>query len=110
MTDVTLQDKLKFLLVVIVAGTGWYVIPPQITYVGTEYAIAYRMLLAGAAIALFAFCKKIPFPKFSKKTFSILLLSGIFLYSLNYLFIYLSRLEIPSFWYWVSCYFCRDCP
>lgn len=96
MTDVTLQDKLKFFLVVIVAGTGWYVIPPQITYVGTEYAIAYRMLLAGLAISLFALCKRIPFPKLSKKTFVILLISGVFLYSLNYLFIYQGLKYLPS--------------
>lgn len=96
MIDVTLQDKLKFLLVIVVAGTGWHVIPTQITYVGTEYAIAYRMLLAGTAIALFSLYKKIPFPKFSKKTLAILLVSGVFLYSLNYLFIYQGLKYLPS--------------
>ena len=54
MINMTLSDKIKFFLVVLTAGTGWFVIPPQISYVGTEFAIAYRMLLAGTAIVLFA--------------------------------------------------------
>lgn len=96
MSNVTSQDKLKFFIVLIIAGTGWYVIPPQITYVGTEYAIAYRMLLAGSAITLFALLKKVPFPKFSKQSLGILIISGIFLYSLNYLFIYQGLKNLPS--------------
>tara|TARA_R110002095_G_scaffold87238_6_gene76011 strand:+ start:1110 stop:2033 length:924 start_codon:yes stop_codon:yes gene_type:complete len=96
MTRVTLQDKLKFILITVVAGTGWYVIPSQITHVGTEYAIAYRMLLAGLAIVFFALSKKISFPRFSRQSLGLLLISGIFLYSLNYLFIYQGLKHLPS--------------
>lgn len=96
MINLTLSDKLKFALIILVAGTGWSIIPQTISYVGTEYAIAYRMILAGLFVAFFALHKKIPFPKRSLKNVVALLIAGSFLYSLNYLFIYKALTLLPS--------------
>ncbi len=96
MVEMTTQDKLKFVLIILAAGTGWFVTPPQIDYVGIEFAGAYRMLLGGGAIALFAFYKKIPFPTLSFKNVMCFVISGMFLYSVNYLMIYKALTVLPS--------------
>ncbi len=96
MVTISSSDKIKFLLTVLICGTGMYTISHHIAYVGKEFAIANRILLGGLIVCGYAYVKNRPFPALTPKACLSFLISGTCLYSLNYLLIYEAVLGIPS--------------
>ncbi len=96
MTNVLFLDKIKILTIVLIGGTGFLAVSFHMNYVEKEFAIAYRMLLGGVFIIAFTLFKRRPFPKITLSNVMKILISGLFLYAINYLFVYQAILGLPS--------------
>ena len=91
-----LSTIIKFVLCVLLAGTAWCFMPSQISHVGAEFAVGYRILIGGIALGIFAFIKKDAFPRLTRSTISLILINGIFLYGINYILLYSAIKYIPT--------------
>ena len=84
-----------FLIPSLIWGSTWYAITFQLGKVDPIVSVAYRSTLAGITLLVFAFFtgKKL---RFSSADHFFLFLQGLFLYGVNYWFVYLAETAIPS--------------
>lgn len=84
-----------FLLVALIWGSTWYVITGQIAAVSAHWAITYRFALATPAMFVLALVmrKKLAMPP---RAHRLALAMGLFQFSGNYTFVYLSERHLTS--------------
>ena len=76
-----------YLLVVLIWGTTWIAIPLQLGEVAEELSVAYRFALASISLFVFAHFSKRPLA-IPRKQYPMVMLMGVLLFSVNYLFVY----------------------
>ena len=87
---------LQFLLAALLGGTGWIWVPFQLKYLPFEFAVAYRFLLAGGGLLIFAYFTQRKEISFSWKTHLLFLLQGILFFGANYVLCYQASQYIPT--------------
>lgn len=90
-----MANALFYAITVLIWGSTWLGIKFQLGSVPPAQSVAYRFALA--ALILFAWClvRRLPL-RFSRTDHLYIALQGLFLFALNYLFFYLSELQITS--------------
>jgi drug/metabolite transporter (DMT)-like permease len=86
---------LLYLIVILSWGTSWLAIKFQIDAAPPTVSVAYRFLLAGALLISFAFFRGEKL-KFSRQDHLRIATQAVFLFCLNYIFIYFSEKYIVS--------------
>jgi drug/metabolite transporter (DMT)-like permease len=84
-----------YLTTVLIWGLTWIAIKFQLGDVAPEVSIAYRFALASTLIFLFILVRRLPL-KFGWRAQFYFALQGLFLFSLNYIFVYISELFLAS--------------
>ncbi|MFQ5944108.1 MAG: DMT family transporter [Anaerolineales bacterium] len=84
-----------YTITVAIWGSTWLAIRYQLGTVAPELSIAYRLVLASAILFAYSAVKRLPL-RFSRKAHLSFGAQALFLYSLNYLAIYLAEAYLPS--------------
>ncbi len=82
-----------FLLCALIWGSTWHAINFQIDHGNPSYAVAIRFLVAGLLLAIFVWLRRMPL-RFSRKQHLLFALAGVFLYTLDYSFLYAAQQHI----------------
>lgn len=90
-----MQNALFFAVTSLIWGSTWLAITFQLGTVAPEASIVYRFGLAAAVLAVYVWIRKLPM-KFSLRQHGFIVLQGAFLFSINYVLVYLSELYLPS--------------
>ena len=90
-----MNNYILFIVTLFCWSPTWYVIKFQLGYVDPLVSVFYRFLIASIIIFVYLFCKKKNL-KFSLNQHVWFLFFGICLYSLNYVFFYLSNTYLIS--------------
>lgn len=79
-----------YLIAVLIWGSTWLAIKFQLGVVSPELSIAYRFALAASLLFAFILVRRLSL-RFSLKSHAYFALQGLFLFSLNYLMVYLAE-------------------
>ena len=90
-----MNNHILFIVTLFCWSPTWYVIKFQLGYVDPLVSVFYRFLIAGIVIFIYLICKKKNL-KFSLNQHLWFLFFGVCLYSLNYVFFYLSNTYLIS--------------
>lgn len=90
-----MQDAFLFLVTAMIWGSTWLAITFQLGTVSPEASIVYRFALAAVILAAFAWVRRLPM-RFSPRQHAFIALQGTFLFSVNYILVYLAELHLPS--------------
>ena len=82
-----------FMLCALIWGSTWHAINFQIDHGNPSYAVAIRFLLAGVLLAIFVWLRGLPV-RYSPKQHLLFALAGVFLYTLDYSFLYAAQQHI----------------
>lgn len=84
-----------YTIVVLIWGSTWVAIPYQLGVVAEEVSVAYRFAIGALALYVFAIVtgKKLRLPL---RYYSMVIVQGIFLFSINYFFVYYGTAYITS--------------
>ncbi|MEI8320723.1 MAG: DMT family transporter [Alphaproteobacteria bacterium] len=85
-----------FLLVGLIGGTTWVLVPVQLKYLPFEFAVSYRFGLASLVLFTVALVKHRSFIKISRTDHLLLVLQGILFFGLNHILCYISSQYIPT--------------
>ncbi len=91
----TSRSMLQFVAVVLIWGTTWIVIKDQLAVVHPSWSVAYRFLLAGAALMGWCALRGEPLA-FPRASLRFLLLFAMLQFVMNFNFVYRAELHIPS--------------
>lgn len=88
-------DLTYFLITTLIWGTTWLAIKFQLDFVSPIWSVAYRFGLAGMILLVFCFLTKRSL-RFSWAQHRSIALQGVFLFSLNYILLYVSSEHLVS--------------
>ncbi|MFA9406848.1 MAG: DMT family transporter [Anaerolineales bacterium] len=90
-----MSNTLLYLITVIIWGSTWLVITFQLGTVPPELSVAYRFALASLILFVYIAARRLP-ARFSLKQHAFFALQGLFLFSLNYILVYLAESTLTS--------------
>jgi len=90
-----MSNTLLYLITVIIWGSTWLVITFQLGTVPPELSVAYRFALASLILFVYIAARRLP-ARFSLKQHAFFALQGLFLFSLNYILVYLAESFLTS--------------
>ncbi|MFA9492053.1 MAG: DMT family transporter [Anaerolineales bacterium] len=90
-----MSNTLLYLITVIIWGSTWLVITFQLGSVPPELSVAYRFALASLILFVYIAARRLP-ARFSLKQHAFFALQGLFLFSLNYILVYLAESTLTS--------------
>ena len=90
-----MSNTLLYLITVIIWGSTWLVITFQLGSVPPELSVAYRFALASLILFIYIAARRLP-ARFSFKQHAFFALQGLFLFSLNYILVYLAESFLTS--------------
>ncbi|MGB2895773.1 MAG: DMT family transporter [Anaerolineales bacterium] len=90
-----MPNALLYLITVIIWGSTWLVIKLQLGIVSPALSIAYRFTLAAGLLWLYVALRRLPM-RFSRRQHAFMALQGFFLFSLNYILVYLAEGYLTS--------------
>jgi drug/metabolite transporter (DMT)-like permease len=90
-----MQNVLFYLITVIIWGSTWLAIKFQLGMVSPELSISYRFWLSAAILLMYSLARRLPL-RFSWRAHAFMALQGFFLFSLNYIMVYLAEGYLPS--------------
>lgn len=90
-----MQDSLYYLLTCLIWGSTWLVITFQLGVVPPEASIVYRFALAALILMAYALARRLPM-RFTLRQHVFMALQGTFLFSLNYILVYLAEQNLTS--------------
>ena len=85
-----MQNGLLYFTSVMIWGSTWLAIKFQLGTVAPEISIAYRVTLAAIILLVYSLVRKLPL-RFSIQEHGYMALQGLFIFSLNYLLVYLAE-------------------
>ncbi len=88
-----MSSSFYFIVCALIWGSTWHAINFQIDYGNPSYAVAFRFLLASCVLAVFIQWRRLPM-RFSVKQHLSMCLAGLFLYTLDYSFLYAAQQHI----------------
>ena len=90
-----MQNALFYALTSLIWGSTWLVITFQLGVVPPEASIVYRFVLAALILLVYAAARRLPM-RFSPRQHAFIALQGTFLFSLNYILVYLAEQNLTS--------------
>ncbi len=90
-----MSNTLLYLITVLIWGSTWLVITFQLGSVPPELSVAYRFALASMILFVYIAARRLP-ARFSFKQHIFFALQGLFLFSLNYILVYLAESFLTS--------------
>lgn len=84
-----------YLITVFIWGSTWLAIKYQLGVVSPELSVAYRFGLAAVILIIFSLVRRLPL-RFNIKSHGFFALQGLFLFSLNYILVYLAEGYLTS--------------
>ncbi len=84
-----------YTVTVLIWGSTWLAIKFQLGTVAVELSVAYRFMLASLLLFLFVLLRGLPM-RFSARAHAYMALQGLFLFSLNYILVYLAEGYVTS--------------
>ncbi len=90
-----MQNALLYILTSFIWGSTWLAIKLQLGVVAPEMSIAYRFLLAALVLGIYVLIRRLPM-RFDLRQHLFIALQGLFLFSLNYILVYLAELALTS--------------
>ena len=90
-----MYNAFLYLVTVFIWGSTWLAIKFQLGVVPPELSIAYRFFLAALILFVFSLLRRLPM-RFELKTHGFFALQGLFLFSLNYILVYLAEGYLTS--------------
>jgi drug/metabolite transporter (DMT)-like permease len=90
-----LQNAAFYLLTSLIWGSTWLVITFQLGVVAPEASIVYRFALASLLLMVYARARRLPM-RFTGRQHAFMALQGTFLFSLNYILVYLAEQHLTS--------------
>lgn len=89
------QNTIYYLVTVFIWGSTWLAIKFQLGTVAPELSVAYRFALASAILFAFALVRGLRL-RFDLRSHGFMALQGVFLFSLNYILVYLAEGTVTS--------------
>ena len=90
-----MQNAAFYLLTSLIWGSTWLVITFQLGVVAAEASIVYRFALAALLLMIYALARRLPM-HFTPRQHAFIALQGTFLFSLNYILVYLAEQNLTS--------------
>lgn len=90
-----MSDSILYLITALIWGSTWLAITFQLGEVPPELSIAYRFGLASAVLVLYSLLRRLSL-RFSLRQHGYIALQGLFLFSLNYILVYMAELYLTS--------------
>ncbi len=90
-----MPNALLYLITVLIWGSTWLAIKFQLGIVPPALSIVYRFTIAAGILWLYTSFRRLPM-RFSRRQHAFIALQGFFLFSLNYVFVYLAEGTLTS--------------
>ena len=90
-----MQNVAFYILTSLIWGSTWLVITFQLGVVAAEASIVYRFALASLLLMVYALARRLPM-RFTPRQHAFIALQGTFLFSLNYILVYLAEQNLTS--------------
>ncbi len=90
-----MSNTMLYLITALIWGSTWLAITFQLGSVPPELSVAYRFALASLILFIYIAIKRLP-ARFSTKEHAFFALQGLFLFSLNYILVYLAESYLTS--------------
>jgi drug/metabolite transporter (DMT)-like permease len=90
-----MQNAAFYLLTSLIWGSTWLVITFQLGVVAAEASIVYRFALAALLLMVYTLARRLPM-RFTPRQHAFIALQGTFLFSLNYILVYLAEQNLTS--------------
>ena len=90
-----MQNAAFYLLTSLIWGSTWLVITFQLGVVAAEASIVYRFALAALLLLVYTLARRLPM-RFPPRQHAFIALQGTFLFSLNYILVYLAEQNLTS--------------
>src|SRR3972149_7028289 len=90
-----MQSAAFYLLTSLIWGSTWRVITFQLGVVPPEASIVYRFALAALLLMVYVLARRLPM-RFTLRQHAFIALQGTFLFSLNYILVYLAEQNLTS--------------
>src|SRR5574341_2354660 len=90
-----MQNAALYALTSLIWGSTWIAITFQLGTVAPEASIVYRFALAALVLAVFVLVRRLPMT-FSRREHGFIALQGAFLFSFNYILVYLAEQLLTS--------------
>jgi drug/metabolite transporter (DMT)-like permease len=95
MHSIEMHSGLLYGITVLIWGSTWLAIKFQLGVVSPEMSIAYRFLFAAAILLIYSTIRRLPM-RYGRKAHAFMALQGLFLFSLNYIMVYLAEGYLTS--------------
>ena len=86
---------IAYIITVLIWGSTWYAIELQLGQVSSDWSVVYRFFFSALILMAFCLVKRHPL-KFSRKNHFYMMLLGFFLFSSNYILVYMSTAYLTS--------------
>jgi drug/metabolite transporter (DMT)-like permease len=90
-----MQNALFYAVTCLIWGSTWLAITFQLGVVPPEASIVYRFALAALVLMVYAAVRRLPM-RFTARQHGFMALQGMFLFSLNYILVYLAEQNLTS--------------
>ena len=90
-----MQSAAFYILTSLIWGSTWLVITFQLGVVAAEASIVYRFALAALLLLVYTLARRLPM-RFTPRQHAFIALQGTFLFSLNYILVYLAEQNLTS--------------
>jgi drug/metabolite transporter (DMT)-like permease len=90
-----MQNALFYAVTCLIWGSTWLAITFQLGVVPPEASIVYRFAMAALILMVYAAARRLPM-RFSLRQHGFMALQGVFLFSLNYILVYLAEQNLAS--------------
>lgn len=90
-----MQNAAFYILTSLIWGSTWLVITFQLGVVPPEASIVYRFTLAALLLMVYVLARRLPM-RFTLRQHAFIALQGTFLFSLNYILVYLAEQNLTS--------------
>ena len=90
-----MQSAAFYFLTSLIWGSTWLVITFQLGVVAAEASIVYRFALAALLLMVYTLARRLPM-RFTPRQHAFIALQGTFLFSLNYILVYLAEQNLTS--------------
>ena len=90
-----MQNSLLYIITVLIWGSTWLAIRFQLGVVAPELSVAYRFFLASALLFIYSVWKGLPL-RFSTRQHAFMAMQGLFLFSVNYILVYIAEGFVTS--------------
>ena len=90
-----MHNGLLYIITVIIWGSTWLAIKFQLGVVSPELSVAYRFGLSAAILLIFSLIRRLPL-RYSWHAHAFMALQGLFLFSMNYILVYLAEGYLTS--------------